>query len=70
MDEDLESYAECVQQLAYDAYPTALDKTIQGACIHAFLRGAREKRAALMAMDKDSNTLNEIISLVKSVIHC
>ena len=69
VDENLESYAEHVQQLAYDVYLAALDTTIQDACIRAFLRGAPEKRTASMAMDKDPKTLDETMSLVKSAIH-
>ena len=69
MYEDLESYAEREELLTYDKYPTALAKTIQHACIDALLRGARNKRAALMAVVKDLQTSNDTISLVKSVIH-
>ena len=68
VDEDLKSYAEHAQQLTYDAYPTALDKTIQDACIDAFLRVNQEKRAALMAKDKDPKTLDEAMSQVKSAL--
>ena len=33
VDEDLESYAERVQQMAHEAYPEALSRTIEDACI-------------------------------------
>ena len=65
VDEDLESYAERVQQLAYDA----LDLTIQDAAVDAFLRGCEEKRAAFSAMERAPNTLNQAIGQVKNSFH-
>ena len=69
VDEDLESYAERIQQMAYEAYPEALSRTIEDACIDSFLRGCKEKRAALNAMDKNPVTLQSAISQVKGAIH-
>ena len=69
VDEDLESYAERVQQLAYDAHPDALDQTIQDAAVDAFLRGCKEKRAAFSAMERPPNTLNQAIGEIKSSFH-
>ena len=69
VDEDLESYAERVQQMAYESYPEAPSRTIEDACIDSFLRGCKEKRAALNAMDKNPVTLQSAISQVKGAIH-
>ena len=69
VDENLESYAERVQQMAYEAYPEALSHTIEDACIDSFLRGCKEKRADLNAMDKNPVTLQSAISQVKGAIH-
>ena len=69
VEEDLESFAERVQQLAYNAYPEAQDRTVSDACVDAFLRGCREKRAALSAMDHGPSSLNIAIRLVKSAVH-
>ena len=55
--------------MAYEAYPEALSRTIEDACINSFLRGCKKKRAALNAMDKNPVTLQSAISQVKGPIH-
>ena len=45
VDEDLETFAERVQQLAHDAYPQATVQTVNDAAIDAFPLGCKEKAA-------------------------
>ena len=68
-EEELDEFAERVQQLAYEAHPKAADRTINDASVDSFLRGCKDKRAALKAMDRDPTTLAKAITLVKAAIH-
>ena len=69
VDEDLEAFAERVQQLAHDAYPQATVQMVKDASIDAFLRGCKEKAASLAAMNRTPDSLSEAISAVKSCFH-
>ena len=69
VEEDLEAFAERVQQLAHDAYPQATVQTVKDAAIDAFLRGCKEKAASLAAMNRTPDSLSEAISVVKRSFH-
>ena len=58
VDEDLETFAERVQQLAFDACPQATVQTVNNAAIDAFLCGCKEKAASLAAMNRTPNILS------------
>ena len=67
VEEDLESFAERVQRLAYDAYPKhKIVQSMSDACVDALLKGCTEKRAAPSAMDHDPSSINDAIRLMKS----
>ena len=69
VEDDLEAFAERVQQLAHDAYPQATVQTVKDAAIDAFLRGCKEKAASLAAMYRTPDSLSEAISVVKRSFH-
>ena len=70
VEEDLESFAERVQRLAYDAYPKhKIVQSMSDECVDALLKGCTEKRAAPSAMDHDPSSINDAIRLMKSAVH-
>ena len=69
VEDDLEAFAERVQQLAHDAYHQATVQTVKDAAIDAFLRGCKEKAASLAAMNRTPDSLSEAISVVERSFH-
>jgi len=67
-EEPIEEYAERAQELARDGYPDTPDKVIQTLATDSFLKGCYDKRAALTAMDKNPENLDEAVQFVKSAI--
>jgi len=69
VDESIEEYAERVQELATDGYIDATEDIIELMAVHAFLKGCYDKKAALSAMDKNPNRIDQALQYVKSSIH-
>ena len=67
-EESLEEYAERAQDLAVNGFPGTSDDFIQIVSTDAFLKGCKDKQAALVAMDKDPVNINRVVQLVKSAI--
>lgn len=67
-DESLEEYAERAQDLASDGYPGTPENFIQIVASDAFLKGCLDKKAALVAMDKDPVDLDRALQYVRSAI--
>lgn len=67
-EESLEEYAERAQEMATDGYPGTPDAFIQVVAIDAFLKGCSDKKAALTAMDKDPDSLDQALQYVKCAI--
>lgn len=67
-EEPIEEFAERAQELARDGYPDTPDKVIQTLATDSFLKGCYDKRAALTAMDKNPENLDEAVQWVKSAI--
>ena len=68
-EEDIEDFAERVHELVIDGYPRVDEANIQLLAVDAFLRGCRDKLAALLAAGKKSQTLQRAVRHVKSSIH-
>lgn len=67
-DESLDEYAERAQELATDGFPNTPDDFIQIVATDAFLKGCSDKKAAYTAIDKDPDTLDKALQLVKAAI--
>jgi len=67
-EESLEEYAERVQELATRGFSAFPEELVQVMATDGFLRGLTDKRAALSAMDKNPNSLEMAVSLVKSAM--
>lgn len=65
-DESLEEYAERAQDLAFDRYSGTPENFIQIVASDAFLKGCLDKKAALVAMDKDPVDLDRALQYVRS----
>ena len=68
LDESLEEYAERAQELAIDGYPDTPDKFVQTLATDAFLKGCQDKRAALTAIDKNPENLDQAVQYVKGAM--
>ena len=66
--ENVEEYAEHTQELAADGYPDAPKEVVEIVAKDGFLNGCIDKKAALTAMDMNSNTIDETMQFVKSAI--
>lgn len=67
-EESLEEFAERSQELAVDGYPDTPGPFVQTLVTDAFLKGCVDKRAALSAMDKDPDNLDDALQFVKSAM--
>ena len=67
--EDLEDYAERIHQLVLDGHPGVDDRNIQNLAVDAFLRGCRDKLAALLAAGKKPKTILKAVRRVNEAVH-
>jgi len=67
-EESLEEFADKIQELATDGYPNSPDSFIHIVAVDSFLRGCVEKKEALVAMDKNPNSLEQATQYMKSAI--
>ncbi|VDI08357.1 Hypothetical predicted protein [Mytilus galloprovincialis] len=67
-EESLEEFAERAQELATDGYPDTPDNFVQTLATDAFLKGCVDKRAALTAMDKNPDALDQAVQYVRSAV--
>ncbi|XP_063408756.1 kinesin-like protein KIF15 [Mytilus trossulus] len=71
IDESKEEFPERIQELATYGYLNTPENVVD--TIHvgvdAFLKGCTEKKAALFAMEKNPNTMDQALQYVKSSIH-
>ncbi|CAC5419027.1 unnamed protein product [Mytilus coruscus] len=65
-DENLKDFAERAKELAVDGYPDTPEKFAETLATDAFLRGCLDKRAALVAMDKNPESLDQAVQFVCS----
>ncbi|CAG2200311.1 unnamed protein product [Mytilus edulis] len=65
-EENLRDFAERAQELAVDGYPDTPEKFAETLATDAFLRGCLDKRAALVAMDKNPESLDQAVQFVRS----
>lgn len=68
IEESIEEFAERAHELAVDGYPDTPDKFVETLAADAFLRGCNDKRAALIAMDKNPESLDQAIQFVRSAV--
>jgi hypothetical protein len=64
--ESLEDFAHKVYVLALDRYEKCEDDALEDIATEAFIRGFKEKEAAIKAMEKNPVTLSKAIKLVKT----
>ena len=64
--ENLKDFVERAQALAVDGYPDTPEKFAETLATDAFLRGCLDKRAALVAMDKNPESLDQAVQFVRS----
>ncbi|CAC5412299.1 unnamed protein product [Mytilus coruscus] len=67
-DESIEEFAERIQELATDGYLNTPENVVDTIAVDAFLKGCIDKKAALFAMEKDPNTMDQALQYVKSSI--
>ncbi|XP_061189157.1 DNA ligase 1-like [Saccostrea echinata] len=67
-EETIEEFAERIEELAAEGYPETPEFFKNTITVDAFLRGCTEKRAALVTLDKDPQTLDQAINYMKSSI--
>jgi hypothetical protein len=67
--ETLEEYAERAQKLATDGFLGVPMEMVDTIAVDAFLKGCRDKNAALAAMNSKPTTLEEATQLVNALIH-
>lgn len=68
-EESLEEFAERTQSLSVEGYPGAPSKVTDAVAVDAFLRGCREKQAALITMEKEPKSVHKALKNLKSTIH-
>ncbi|ELU13954.1 hypothetical protein CAPTEDRAFT_199105 [Capitella teleta] len=68
-DETIEEFVEKAQQLAIYGYPDAPMHIIETVAADAFLKGCREKYAALTAMNQNPQTVIMAVELVNAAMH-
>jgi len=54
--------------MAIDGHPDTPETFVEIVIIDAFLKGCTDKKAALTAMDKNPNTIDEAMQYVKSAV--
>ena len=67
--ETLEEFAEKVRKLALDGFPGATLDVVDAVAADAFLKGCREKSAALLAMQQRPQTVDQAAEWVKEAVH-
>ena len=67
-EEELDEYAERVHQLVIDGYPRVGEEHVQCLAVDAFLRGSKDKFAAVLAMGSKPKTIHKAVRKMKSVI--
>lgn len=67
-DEQLEDFPERTQGLAVDGYPETPDRFVEIIAIDAFLKGCYDKRAALVVMDKNPESLEKALQYVRGAV--
>jgi hypothetical protein len=68
-DETIEEFAEKAQHLAIHGFPDAPMHIIETVAADAFLKGCREKYAALTAMNQNPQTVIMAVELVNAAMH-
>lgn len=68
-EESLEEFAEHARRLALDGFPGAGVEVIDAVAADAFLKGCRDKSAALIAMQQRPQTVDQAAEWVKEAIH-
>ena len=68
-DESLDEYAERTLTLVSEGFPTGSANIVRGLAVDQFLRGCRDKQAALSAMDKEPKTVHKALKYVKNALH-
>lgn len=66
--ENVEEFAQRVYFLALDSYGSCKGYMIEEIATETFLRGCRDKEAAMMAMDREPTTLQKTVKYVKTAI--
>ena len=69
VDERLEEWAECCQQCAYDAWGNISPEIAELAVVEVFLGGVLETEAAFSVMEKDPQTVNDALEMLKKDVH-
>ncbi|XP_061177795.1 trichohyalin-like [Saccostrea echinata] len=64
-EETIEEFAERIEELAAEGYPETPEFFKNTITVDAFLRGCTEKRAALVTLAKDPQTLDQAINYMK-----
>ena len=67
--ETLEEFAEQVRKLALDGFPGATLDVVDAVAADAFLKGCRDKSAALLAMQQRPQTVDQAAEWVKEAVH-
>jgi hypothetical protein len=66
--ENVEEFSQRVYFLALDGYESCEGNMIEEIAIETFLRGCRDKEAAMKAMDREPTTLQKAVKYVKTAI--
>ena len=69
VDERLEEWAEHCQQCAYDAWGNISTEVAELAAVEAFLGGVLETEAAFSVMERDPQTVDEALEMLKKAVH-
>ncbi|CAC5382540.1 unnamed protein product [Mytilus coruscus] len=68
IDETVEEFAERVQEMATDGYgPNTPENVVETISVDAFLKGCNDKKATLLAMEKNPITLDTALQCVKKL---
>ena len=68
-EEKLEEFAERAQRVASDAWADLSEDLADTVAVEAFLTGVTDKEAAFYAMEKEPETMDSALELVKRAIH-
>ncbi|CAC5375551.1 unnamed protein product [Mytilus coruscus] len=68
-DEMIDEFAERVQEMATDGYIDTPEHVVETISVDAFLKGCTDKKAALLAMEKNPTRMDQALQFVKSSIH-
>jgi hypothetical protein len=64
-DETIEEFAERIEDMVAEGYEFMPDYFINSVAMDSLLRGCIEEQAALLTLNKDPKTLNEVMQYVK-----